>query len=233
MQVDAVFSPRYGARSMTSEFETPSTSRNRRRSSSVPGALSILTTRFVLFWEDFWPAILPALAIPYILGIISLFGLWQFVPAWLHWSTLALAIAVLGNMLWRDARHLRFPSRRNAQARLEEDGHTFHTPLQALDDMPFQSENTGTLWKAHQRASRIRARNARLAGIRPTADNRDPFALRFTALGLLAVAFVAAGNNWQDRLQLTLRPAKLVLLLTKLPIYGLNRRNIPVRHRSI
>lgn len=208
MQVDAVFSPRYGARSMTSEFETPPIRKKQRRSNPAPGALSIFTTRFVLFWEEFWPAILPALAIPYILAVISLFGLWQYVPAWLHWCTLALAVAALGNRLWRDTRHLRFPSRRKAQARLEEDGKASHAPLQALDDVPFQSENANALWNAHQKASRIRARQARLAGIRPTADDRDPYALRFTALGLLAVAFVAAGNNWQDRLQLAFAPGQ-------------------------
>ncbi len=208
MQVDAVFSPRYGARSMTSEFETPPVRKKQRRSNPAPGALTILTTRFVLFWEEMWPAILPALAIPYTLAVISLFGLWQHVPAWLHWCTLALAIAALGNMLWRDTRRIRFPSRRKAQARLEEDGQTVHAPLQALDDAPFQTPHTNALWRAHLNESRIRARKARLAGIRPTADDRDPYALRFTALGLLAVAFVAAGNNWSDRLQMTFAPGQ-------------------------
>ena len=208
MQVDDAFSPRYSARSMTSELETPPVRKKQRRNKRAPGMLTILATRFVLFWEEFWPAILPALAIPYAFAVISLFDLWRLVPGWLHWGSLVLAVAALSNMLWRDARHLRFPSRRMAQARLEEDGKVDHTPLQALDDAPFQTSTTNALWRAHIRESRRQARKARLAGVRPTADDRDPYALRFTALGLLAVAFVAAGNDWRDRLQTAFAPGQ-------------------------
>lgn len=209
MQVDAPLSTRYGARSMTSELATPPVSTKRRRKKRAPGVIAIFATRFVLFWEEFWPAIIPALAIPYILIIISLFDLWRFAPIWLHWTTLTLATAVFINLLWRDGRRLRFPSRRMAQARLEEDGKVDHAPLQALDDAPFQAATgADALWRAHMRESVERARSARLGGFRPTADDRDPYALRFTALGLFAVAMVAAGGDWRDRLQTALAPGQ-------------------------
>ncbi|CAK9039293.1 Methyl-accepting chemotaxis protein [Durusdinium trenchii] len=194
---------------MTTELATPPVPKKQRRKGRAPGAVAIWATRLVLFWERLWPAVLPALSIPYAIIVISLFDLWRFAPAWLHWISLTLAAAAFLNMLWRDARHLRFPSRRMAQARLEEDGKVKHAPLQALDDLPFQSSNINNpLWRAHMRDSRKRARNARLGGMRPTADDKDPYALRFTALGLLAVALVAAGEDWRDRLQTALAPGQ-------------------------
>ena len=191
---------------MTTELAQGRSPANRRRKRRAPGELSILFTRLVLFWERFWPAVLPALAIPYVIVIISLFDLWRLIPVWLHWTTLTLAGLAFASMAWRDCRDIRIPSRREAQARLEEDGRTEHAPLQALDDAPFQTESVSPLWRAHMEASRERARKARFGGLRPTADDRDPYALRFTAIGLLAVAMVAAGSDWRERISLALAP---------------------------
>jgi uncharacterized protein (TIGR02302 family) len=196
---------------MTTELAHPldQDKQRRKKRSRVagPGSAMVFAVRIVLFWERLWPAILPALSIAYIIMIISLFGLWRFIPAWLHWTTITLSAGVLASLLWRDLRNLRFPSRRAAQVRLEEDGHAAHTPLQALDDRPFDAP-ASALWCAHIEASRERARKARFSGMRSTADDRDPYALRFTAIGLLAVALIAAGDDWRDRLQTALAPGQ-------------------------
>ena len=192
----------YGARSMTTELALKLPAAKR-----IPGALSILAARLVLFWEQLWPAVLPALVIPFTLIVLSLFDVWQFTPAWLHWAVLALSSGAFAAALWRDLGPVHFPSRRQAQARLEEDGAAAHAPLQALDDTPFENaQSASLLWRAHLEASADRARQAKLKGARPTADQRDPYALRFTAIGLLAVALVAAGDEWQTRLSLGLKP---------------------------
>lgn len=201
---------------MTTELAQPRPTGDRRRGAMktqrprrrAPGEASIVLTRLVLFWERAWPAVLPALAIPYALLIVSLFGWWTRAPAWLHWASLALAAVAFFAALRRDLGHLRFPSRREAQARLEADGRAEHAPLQALDDRPFaDSEAAAPLWRAHLDASAARARKARLAGVRQTAETRDPWGLRFTALGLLAVALIAAGPDWRTRLAGALSPA--------------------------
>ena len=186
---------------------TTELTQKRQAAKRIPGGASILAARLVLFWEQFWPAVLPALAIPFTLIVISLFGLWRFSPAWLHWAVLGLSGAALAMVLWRDLGPVRFPTRRQAQARLEEDGHVVHAPLQALDDAPFEKAQAASpLWRAHLAASTERARQAKLKGARPTADDRDPYALRFTAIGLLAVALVAAGGDWRSRLALGVKP---------------------------
>lgn len=188
---------------MTVEFETHEPDKKARR--RAPGRAARLLTRFVLFWERFWPAILPALTVPFTLAVISLFNLWRFVPAWLHWAALSVATVGLAALLLRDFKGFRFPTRRDVQKRLEEDGHARHAPLQALDDKPFARE-TSPLWRAHMQASAERAKKARLAGLRSAGDQSDPWGLRYTALGLLTVAFLAAGDDWRDRLGLAFAP---------------------------
>jgi len=175
-----------------------------RKTGGAPGRVTIFATRLVLFWERFWPAILPALAPPFLILVISLFDLWRYAPVWLHWTSLALAAAATITMLWRYLPDVRWPSRRAAQARLEADGDVRHAALQALDDRPFDkdavSPQAALLWRAHLDEMREHARDARLAGMRATAHERDPYGLRFTAMGLLAVALAAAGGDWRARL---------------------------------
>lgn len=191
---------------MTVELETAQDEKTARRR-RAPGRGMRLLTRLVLFWERFWPTVLPALSVPFTIIVISLFNLWRFVPAWLHWTSLGIAAVGLAALLARDFKGFRLPSRRDVQMRLEEDGRTRHAPLQALDDQPFdEGTEASPLWQAHMQASAERARAARLAGLRKAGDRSDPWGLRHTALGLLAVALIAAGNEWKPRLGLAFTP---------------------------
>ncbi len=180
---------------MTTELAHPSS-----REKHAPGEMAIIAARGVLFWERAWPAMLPALGVISIFIMLALFGAWRLTPGWLHGLTLSLGALVFTALIWRDLRGLRWPARRTALARLEQDGHAEHAPLQALDDAPFDAAKTANpLWRAHMAASAERARKARLAGIRPTAETRDPYGFRFIALGLITIGFVAAGADWRAR----------------------------------
>ena len=171
------------------------------RRKRVPGKAAVFAARTVLFWEQLWPAILPALAIPFIFAFVSLFDLWRALPAALHWAALIAGGAGFAALLYRNVRSIRFPSRRDGQARLERDGAVAHAALQALDDRPFADRAAASpLWRAHLEASAERARAARLAGVRADVAARDPWGLRFIALGLLAVAFIAGGKDAMTRL---------------------------------
>lgn len=186
---------------------TTAVTQPRPKRKSVPGAKAIFIARLVLFWERFWPAVLPSLAIPFGFVFISLFDLWKLTPAWAHWLLLTLGGTAFAWRLFRDLRTLRFPSRRAGQARLEEDGGVVHAALQALDDAPFgEGAPTAPLWQAHQKEMADRARAAKLKGARATADDRDPWGLRYIALGLLAIAFVAGGDKSLQRLALGFDP---------------------------
>lgn len=168
----------------------------------IPGNAAIFAARLVLFWEWLWPAIVPALAIPFLYVMISLFDLWRLMPVWLHGGLLIIGIVCFAGLLIRDLKSLRFPGRRAGQTRLEKDGGVDHAALQALDDAPFASsgDEASPLWRAHLAAMRERARKARLKSSRANFDTRDPWGLRFIALGLLAIAFIAGGENAATRL---------------------------------
>lgn len=192
---------------MTDELAQPLKRPRSERKKRAPGPAALLATRLVLFWERLWPALLPALSAPFLIILFSLFGVWARIPGWLHWGALALGAFSFTLLLLRGLKDFRLPSRRDAQTRLEEDGRARHAPLQALDDRPFgASPESAGLWRAHMAASAERAKDARLAGIRNTAENSDPYGFRFTAIGLFAVALIAAGDDWATRLGLGFSP---------------------------
>ncbi len=165
------------------------------------GAFRILAARLVLYWERLAPAILPALGVVAVFIIFALLGFWSKTPAWLHWIALALGAGALGVCVWRDLKPLRWPSRRAAQARIEGDARLAHAPLQSLDDVPSDPALAASpLWRAHLNASAERARAARLQPPRDTLTPRDPYGVRYLMLGALAIAFVAAGDQWRARL---------------------------------
>ncbi|MBB5517971.1 DUF4175 domain-containing protein [Amphiplicatus metriothermophilus] len=172
----------------------------RVRETSEPGPATAFAARLVLFWERLWPALL-LLAAPFFLIVVaSLFGLFAHAPVWFHWMSLAAAGAASVAAFLRYGREIAWPSRREALARIEADGRLRHAPLQALEDRPFDGDAARALWRAHLADMARRARAARLYGPRATADERDPWSLRYAALGVLAVALVAAGPDRNVRL---------------------------------
>ena len=181
--------------------------RNSRDPVSGPGDAQLLLTRSAIFFERAWPTILPALGIIVVLTIFSLVEVWRVIPVWLHVLTLLLAVGVSGVMLWRDTRGVDFPTRREAQQRLETDGAASHAPLQSLDDRPFViGTPSDVLWRAHMQASAERAAQARFKGLRNTATIVDPYGMRFLLLGVLAIAFIGAGSDWPKKLSAGLAP---------------------------
>jgi len=171
-----------------------------------PGPFTISLTRGVLLWEQLWPVLLAVGAPSFLILTLGLFDVWRIVPEWAHWLSLAAAIAATGAAALRFGPRLSFPSRRDALARLEEDGGLQHNPLQAIKDRPFRSGETSPLWRAHLAEMRREAAKARLMTPKATADAVDPWSLRFAAPGLLAVALVAAGPQWASRLTASFTP---------------------------
>lgn len=172
----------------------------------IPGRTAIFAARLVLFWEKFWPAILPTLAIPFLFAFTSLCDLWRYIPVWTHALGLILGVCGFGYLLFQNLRGIEFPTRREGQARLESDGGVRHAALQALDDQPFFS-NPSPLWQAHLEEMRTQARKARLKSFETKAYERDPFGLRYIALGLLCIGLIAAGKDAPTRLALGFSPA--------------------------
>lgn len=160
-----------------------------------------------LFFERAWPAILPALGPLVVLAALGLFDVFGLAPGLVQTAALGVAGAASACYLWRYGRGLRPPTRADALRRLEEDGRLAHAPLRALEDRPFAGDADGALWRAHLDEQRAAARRARIGAVRAVADARDPLSLRFGAIGLLVVAFIAAGPEWNARLARAFSPA--------------------------
>jgi uncharacterized protein (TIGR02302 family) len=171
----------------------------RSEAKRLPGRLAVAAARGVLVWERAWPILLPASAPLFVVIVVGLLGVWEGTPAPLHWTALLAAFAATAFALLRFGPRFSLPTRREALARLEADGWLEHAPLQALEDRPFAAEDGGALWRAHLAEMRRRAAAARLRLPRANADAVDPWALRFAAPGLLAVALVAAGPDRDAR----------------------------------
>ena len=184
---------------MTYEFETQAAGR-RKADKPLTGVFAVGAAQAVLFWERLWPAVPPALAPAFLIVIASLFGLWSAAPSWAHLAALGGGAFLTLAALLRFTRAIAWPSRREALARLEEDGGLHHAPLQTLEDRPFGTSATSPLWQAHIEEMRKEAARARLSRPSKTADAYDPWSLRFAAPGLLLIALVAAGPDRAARL---------------------------------
>lgn len=175
----------------------------------IPGGNTIFAARLVLFWEQLWPALLLPLALVFVFLFLSLWDLWRFAPVWLHWTALTFGGASLAATLFHELKRLRFPTRRAAQGRLERDGAVRHAALQALDDSPFARDaeaRSSAMWRAHQLNMRELAKSAKLQGAQNRADRRDPWGLRYIALGLLVISLLAGGKDSLPRVALGFDP---------------------------
>jgi uncharacterized protein (TIGR02302 family) len=186
---------------MTTALRPPTAS---GRPEPAAPAADIAGAGAAIFVERAWPAALPVLAPLFLLVVASLFGVWRALPALVHAVALAAAIGAALYAAWRCGRSVRWPARAEALARMEADSRLAHAPLQALEDQPFGGVESG-LWRAHLADMRARADGARASGPRPV-DARDPYALRYGAVGLLVVALVAAGPDRGARFIDAFRP---------------------------
>lgn len=166
----------------------------------------IALARGVVFLERLWPVVVPAMAPAFLVAALGLFGVWARVEAWLHACALAAAAVASGAAIFRYGRGLAMPTRNEALARLEADGRLDHAPLRTLEDRPFAGDVSSPLWRAHLEEMGRAARGARLGWPRAAADERDPWSLRYGAVGLAVVALVAAGEERGARLAEAFNP---------------------------
>ena len=159
--------------------------------------------RAVLFWESLWPTLIKPLGLVAVFVLFSLFGLWRFMSWPVHYAVLGLLAFGIIYHLWRDVRHIDWPSKRTAQRRLEQDGKVPLGSVRGLEDVPFTSADAenpldnplenpleNPLWRLHQQRLAQAAKQARLKGVRATADLVDPWQIRYGAALLILLALV-------------------------------------------
>ncbi len=158
--------------------------------------------RLVLLWEALWPRLAPLLVLGGFFVTLSWFGLWREVSDLVRWIIVAAFVLAALWFLFRGGLP-RMPTRAAALARVESVTGALHRPATAFADR--QAMGAGdpaaeALWAAHR--ARLLGALARLKTGIPSPDlaRRDPYALRFLALLLFAVAFIVAGPERGDRI---------------------------------
>ncbi len=153
----------------------------------------------VLWIEQLWPAVLPALGV--LLGLVVLFllALPQRLPVWLH-SLLLLAVAAwLARLLHRRLRLLHAPSLPMRDRRIERASRLPHRPLSILSDRPASAPGAdgeaALIWQAH--LQRTGAGLQRLVAGPPRLRLRahDRHHLAPALLAALAVSLLVAGRD--------------------------------------
>lgn len=157
---------------------------------------AVLRARLALLWEALWPRLVPALAVVGLFVLASLFGLWSAIPDWLRFVALALFAVAAVAALWLLLR-IPIPTAEAAFGRLERrSGRPGHPATAVLDHLasPGGDAETRAIWAAH-RARLVRDFEPPRAGApSPGLARRDPLALRYLLILLLAVGVVASGG---------------------------------------
>ncbi len=159
--------------------------------------------RLALWWERAAPGVTALWSMLALALALALFDGAPLLPGWLHALSLAGFAAAFGLLLYRLSRLAR-PTATEAARRLERDSRISHRPLAALDDTAALGD--AALWQAHRDRMAALARTLRPGWPDPVLPARDPYALRFAALLLLAVAAAGGGADWRDRLSRALVP---------------------------
>ncbi|MGB0907647.1 MAG: DUF4175 family protein, partial [Maricaulaceae bacterium] len=159
-----------------------------------------------MIWERFAPIYaLSALVIALFL-IGSFTGLWQRIGD--PWRAIAiiftLYFAVKASF---SAFKTRFPTRSDAERRVEKDSGVSHRPLQTLKDSPVATNAMSSdAWERHIAQAAKGAKNLKRATPIASLAPRDPYFMRFIMpLFLIAAGMVGYGDNF-ERLRSSLSP---------------------------
>lgn len=163
----------------------------------------IAAARAALAWERAWPALWPASGIAGLFAAAALFDVLSPLPWPLHALVLAAAIAAIGVSLYLSFEGMRLPGWLEGARRLERDSALSHRPISESEDV--LAAGTGdpyaeALWQAHLRRRLAGIARLRLSWPRSDLARRDPRALRFVVLLLVAAGTVVAGGDWSRRL---------------------------------
>lgn len=163
----------------------------------------------LLLLERIAAALAPAVVVLALFLAMAWMGLPRALPVPLHVGLLVLAALGFLYALYRGWRGFRWPQRRDALRRLEQDSGLAHRPLTHIDDRPvgdLGDPGTAGLWQRHRQRILASIGRLELAGPDTGLVRRDPLALRHAALLLALVGLVVAGPSWQRRLDLALVP---------------------------
>lgn len=159
-------------------------------------------SRLSLGWERLWPRLWAPLSVILLFLAVSWLGLWVFLPWWGRAAgTAVFALALLGSF-W-PAVTGRWPSRREALARLDHSMDAAHRPATALEDtlaVGGRDPVSQALWALHLQRQSAHVAALKVAPPQPRMAVRDRRALRAAPLVAAVAGFFVAGHEALPRL---------------------------------
>ncbi len=163
----------------------------------------IALARLAILWERVWPALWPASGVVGLFVAAALFDVLADIPGWLHGLLLLCVFFGAGALLHRNLKGFRFPDWEEGARRIERDSRLLHRPITEGHDRLAAGDSdpwTRAVWRAHLRRLLDRVAHLRIALPSPGLAARDPYALRFAVLLVIAAGFAVAGPDWNRRL---------------------------------
>ena len=172
-------------------------------SKTEPVGRRVAWSRAALAWERVWPALWPASGIAGLLAALALFDLFAPLPWPVHALVLSAAITFIGLSLYFGLRDVRLPGWLEGARRLERTSGLAHRPISEGSDTLAVGAGDAlaeALWVLHLRQLLAGVRGLRVAWPSSDLPRRDPRALRFVVLLLLAAGIAVAGRDAPRRL---------------------------------
>ena len=181
----------------------------RRGPAAMPGLRrKVALSRAALAWERIVPALLPGFGVIGGFAVITVFGLWIYLPGWLHALGLVAFAGALVWTLWRGRGAFLLPAREAGIRRLERVSVIDHRPLSTVLDRPAQADDpvTWAVWRSHVRRMETLLSKLHVGWPESALWRRDPFALRAVIVLLMLVGVLSAGDHLSARLGEALTP---------------------------
>ncbi|MGZ0187582.1 MAG: DUF4175 domain-containing protein, partial [Alphaproteobacteria bacterium] len=148
-------------------------------------------------WRGFWPG-QAAFAGYFAVAALGILG---EMPWYLRLIVLVAAVTGVAFGALKLIRSFRWPSRSEAERRLERDGGVAHRPFEALADAPASSDaKSAVAWSMHIDRMVRSVRNVRLGWPEVSLTRIDPWAVRHAALLLLIGGLVVGWGDFGPRL---------------------------------
>ncbi|MGH7049669.1 MAG: DUF4175 family protein, partial [Acetobacteraceae bacterium] len=166
-----------------------------------------LFARLVLTFEQFWRLAWPPLGLIGLFVAAALFGVIALLQPVLHLAVLVMLLLAFMAEIVVAARHFRWPSRQDAERRLEQANGLAHRPLAALADRPATQNPTSlALWEVHRERMAAKVAGIRVGAAHPNLAAIDGWALRAGLLVLLIAGIGVAGPEAPGRLDAAFMP---------------------------
>jgi len=169
----------------------------------------VKAARALIAFERLWPALWPATGIAGLGLTAALLNLFAPLPWPLHALVLACAVTAIALSITFNLEHFTWPRWDEGARRLERDSSLVHRPISESGDNLAAGAGdpvAEALWQAHLAARLVLLPRFRLALPRSALPQKDPRALRYGVLVLIAFGFVIARGDWVRRIESAFTP---------------------------